>query len=142
VNERRALLKHAMDTAAGEEVVADASPDAALQEVLDRTLTWFRLVKAKVDELDESQLWVQGDLVERLNKWANLERSLRYELAQIAGGMVKLNIDGRRAKAAEIFAEAIAPVLQGVLEELKLTPAQQKRAPELVARHLQLVEGS
>jgi N12 class adenine-specific DNA methylase len=117
-------------------------PVEALQIVLDRTYSWLVYVAKKTGELPEEDLWRKTKGVGKIpNEWVRLERDLRNELAYLSARMLDRDIETRWAQAAEIVATAIAPVLEGILSDLKLTKKQRARAKRVVQSHLQMIEG-
>lgn len=53
---------------------------------------------------------------------------------------IKLGIAERAVRMAELYGTSISKLLRGVLEDLQLTPAQRDRAPQIIAKHLILLE--
>ncbi len=117
-------------------------PEDVLVYVLDRTYGQLRWVANEVDDLKEEQRWVWTDGGEALPHHAmRLEAELRQEAVYITAKMLGLEIDNRRAAAAEKMAELLAPVFKEVLEGLKLTAAQKKRVPGAIRGGLLVLEG-
>ena len=137
---QRALLKDALRKSAIEAPDMQAVPDEALQAVLDRTYSMLAFAMKKVDRLNGTELWRNTREGRVPNEWIRLEQDLRAEVAYISGRMIDLNIEGRKANAAELMASAIAPVLKRILSELELTDEQRKAAPRIVRQHLTLLE--
>ncbi len=50
-------------------------------------------------------------------------------------------VNERRVRVAEGMAASLAPVLKAIFDQLRLTPEQQKRAPEILRKNLMLLEG-
>jgi hypothetical protein len=140
---QRRLLKDVLRaTAANAEDQGTIDPVYALQVVLDRTYSWLTYAADRVERLDEKKLWRNTTGVGRIpHEWIRLERDLRAELAYLSARMLDLDIEDRKAQAAEIVATAIAPVLEGVLSDLKLTSKQRAQAKKVVANRLRLLEG-
>jgi hypothetical protein len=77
---------------------------------------------------EEFDIWIQA----RVHA---IDRLARYSKMALDAGVAE-----RMVKLAERMGDLIAPLLQGVLEDINLTPDQQSRAPEIVGRHLRLLE--
>jgi hypothetical protein len=54
---------------------------------------------------------------------------------------MKSGISERLVQLAEQMGEMLAPFITGVLDDLKLTPEQKRRAPEIVRTRLTALEG-
>ncbi|HEY5990306.1 MAG TPA: hypothetical protein VIV12_28555 [Streptosporangiaceae bacterium] len=67
-----------------------------------------------------------------------LERERRH-LANVAVEMSRLGLEARVLRLAEREGNLIAEVVRGILSDLHLTPEQQARVPEVVARRLRAV---
>lgn len=116
-------------------------PGNAMQFILDRATHMLTQAILGVENLEADEVWVDTMVGRIPNEWIRLEEDLRKEVWMIAGKMINLNIDDRKARAAEIMASVMAPVLKAILEDLVLTPEQQERAPQIVQAHLQVLEG-
>lgn len=143
-NENRKLLHNAKritGMTAEQLEIGHVDPVDAIQQVLDRTYAQLVVASREADNVPSTELW-RDTMVGRLpNEWVRLEEDLRTQVQQIAGKMLHLNIEDRKAHASELIAAAIAPVLSAIIKDLKLTPEQKKKAPEIVRGHLQLLEG-
>lgn len=140
---QRKLLGEALSqTIAEAEVNGPVDPVVAIQHVLDRTYSWLVYSADRAGKLPEDKLWRKTNGGNRIpNEWIRLERDLRSEVSYLAGRMLDLDIEDRKAQAAEIVATALAPVLAGVIRDLKLTQKQEARAKKVVAKHLRVLEG-
>lgn len=141
-NENRKALRKARDLALIRgEPEPGIQPSNAMQYVLDRAVHMLRNAEAGVEKLEPDEVWRDTQVGKIPNEWIRLEADLRQEVAQQAGRMIALDIEGRRANAAEAMALALAPVFKQILAELNLTPDQQAAAPAIVERGLKLLEG-
>lgn len=118
----------------------DINPEDAMQFILDRAVHMLKNAIKGVADLKPDEVWVDTMVGRIPNEWIRLEEDLRKEVHQIAGRMLQLNIDGRRADAAEAIAIVMAPVLETIFKELKLTAKQKARAPEAVGVGMRLLE--
>jgi hypothetical protein len=123
-------------------VVEQADPLETLQHVLDRCFKMLVFTETEVESLTDQEFWRDTMSGKLPNEWIRLEQDLRNEVSATAGKMVALGIAERRMRASEVIAAAIAPALDGILRELKLSKAQRKLAPQVVERHLKLIEGN
>lgn len=141
-NEQRKLLREARRITGMTAVdLGRIDPVDAIQGVLDRAYAQLVVASTEVDNLEASELW-RDTMVGRVpNEWIRLETELRREVGNVARSMLQLDIDDRKAHAAELIAAAIAPVLEGVFKDLKLTDKQKLKAKESVATHLRVLEG-
>jgi len=135
LREARAL---ALTTGTPEENI---DPGNAMQFILDRATHMLTQAIIGVEDLKPDEVWVDTMVGRIPNEWIRLEEDLRKEVWMIAGKMINLNIDDRKARAAEIMASVMAPVLKGILDDLVLTEEQKERAPEIVQAHLNVLEG-
>lgn len=141
-NEQRKLLREARAiTGLTAEDLGRIDPVQAIQATLDRSYAQLVVAATEADNLPADELW-RDTMVGRIpNEWIRLEGELRKEVQNIAGKMLQLDIDDRKAHAAELIAAAMAPVLEGVFKDLKLSDKQKARARESLGNHLRLLEG-
>lgn len=119
----------------------DIAPEDAMQYTLDVATSMLKHAVEARATLRPDELW-RDTMVGRIpNEWIRLEQDLRKEVYQIAGRMLQLDIDGRRANAAEAVAMLIAPVMDHIFKELHLTSKQKKAAPQAVHSGMKLLEG-
>jgi hypothetical protein len=119
----------------------DIEPEHAMQHILDRTLHMLRNTEKGVANLKPDEVWRDTMVGKIPNEWIRLEEDLRKEVAQVAGRMIALDIEGRRANAAEAIATLMAPVFEHVFGELGLTGKQKRLAPKAVHSGLKMLEG-
>lgn len=140
-NQRKALKEArniALTTGTPEENI---DPGNAMQFILDRATHMLTQAVLGVENLEPDEVWVDTMVGRIPNEWIRLEEDLRKEVWMIAGKMITLNIDDRKARAAEIMASILAPVLKGILDDLALNEAQQEKAPAVIEAHLKVLEG-
>jgi len=77
----------------------------------------------------------------KLNVWIEVRQRATERLANFAKIALAAGVAERQVQLAERYGEMLADLIGGILTELKLTPIQQKKAPAIVGRHLQLLEG-
>lgn len=119
----------------------NVDPANAMQYVLDRATHMLMNAVKGVEDLEADEIW-RDTMVGRIpNEWIRLEDDLRKEVWGLAGKMIALDLDDRKARAAEIMAAILAPVLKGILDDLNLNKAQMAKAPKVIQGHLELLEG-
>ena len=138
---RQRLYRDAMAlTGLSAEEMRNVDPVEAMQHVLDTSFAHLLFAGTKVSELPEDELWRGFGQHKTPNEWINYESHLRREVLEVTARMLHLGIEDRRARATEILAVTMAPVLEQVINNLRLTPAQRKNAPEIVGKALKQLE--
>lgn len=84
--------------------------------------------KGMVGMQEEFDIWIQAQ------QYA-VDRLARYSKMALDAGVAE-----RLVNLAEKMGDFIAPLLSGVLGDLGLDEEQQKKAPDIVGRHLRLLE--
>lgn len=158
-NTRSHVVKAARVAAAtlGEEL--DLEPHEALLQCVHSAAGLVAYTRAKVTALEDGAVVVEhvkervadgdargGSYIERSNQaelhiWVRAYHDDLDRLARFSKMALDAGVEERRVRAAERFADSFATALQGILGDLALTPEQQKRAPEIVRRHLIVLEG-
>lgn len=78
---------------------------------------------------------------EELNLWVKLRNDARDKAARYAEMAARMGVAERQIRLIEELGATIAKLLDGVLGDLQLSPAQVKRKPAVIAKHLALLEG-
>lgn len=65
----------------------------------------------------------------------------RDRVAKIAATALAAGVQERQIRLAEMYGEMIARLITSVLDDMKLTPAQQRHVPSVVRRHLLALDG-
>jgi hypothetical protein len=73
------------------------------------------------------------------NVWLVLYQQERKHLVDVCKAAIAAKIDERRVRLAEQQGEILIGVIQAILADLKLSPEQNSRVPEIVPRHLRLI---
>jgi hypothetical protein len=130
----RHAAKHEMKRLLGFEMEMD--PIDALMWCIRLTageVHWLSHQLAKVPE----DKWITDTIMgPQLHMWANQRRQSIALLAKYSKWAIDAGINERRVRLAEMYGESLARVLQGILQDLELTPVQREIAPNIVARHL------
>jgi hypothetical protein len=77
-----------------------------------------------------------------LNLWIRTRQRSVDSLARYSKMAIDAGVDERRVALAEKWGDQIASLLKGVLDDLELTQRQKKEAPEIVRRHMAILETS
>jgi hypothetical protein len=65
----------------------------------------------------------------------------RDRVAKIATTALAAGVAERRVRLAELYGELIATLISGVLDDMKLSPAQKRHVPSVVRGHLLALDG-
>lgn len=79
---------------------------------------------------------------EMLSIWITTRQKATMALAKYCKMALDAGVAERQVQVAERYGEMLATLISGILADLKLTKAQQKEAPTVVRKHLQLLEGA
>lgn len=77
---------------------------------------------------------------EQLNIWIQVRQKAMLSLAKFSKMALDAGVAERQVQVAERYGEMLATLISGILGDLALTKAQQKKAPAIVTRHLQALE--
>jgi hypothetical protein len=107
-------------------------------------LLWSLHLSASHTEYLRQEIGRAGDSAEQVFRREVLLRQWNDErdrLARTSKMALDAGVDERRIKMAERFGEAIATLIQGVLDDLALNKRQRAEVPEVVRRHLLVLDG-
>jgi hypothetical protein len=92
--------------------------------------------------------WLQGEIARQKDLTTFEARTLvqlhadeRDRCAKVAATALAAGVQERMILLAEQYGELIARLINGVLQDMKLTPAQQRHVPGVVRRHLLALDG-
>lgn len=131
----------------------DIDPGRALLEEVQRTAGHVAWLGAVVAGLEQGDLvWGLAEEVERpdgsesrhkagISVWVELYQRERRHLAQVSKAAIDAGVSERLVSVFEQAGAALVSVLEGVLDELDLSPAQRARVPGLVRARLERVVG-
>jgi hypothetical protein len=77
---------------------------------------------------------------EQLNIWIQVRQKAMLSLAKFSKMALDAGVAERQVQVAERYGEMLATLISGILGDLGLSKAQQKKAPAIVTRHLQALE--
>jgi hypothetical protein len=151
-NGKKAAAKEAALTMALE---LDMEPHDALLWCVRAAAGQVSFCSRRVAALTDDELLVEhlreriaeeGSFVERshhggLHACIHAHQAALDRLARFSKMAVDAGVAERHVRIAERYGEVIAQLLDGVLGDLDLTPAQLKKAPGTVRRHLTMLEG-
>lgn len=138
-------------------LAVDVSPVEALLEEIRWTAGHVQWLRARVEELEAEELvWGQVEdtvktgaesgtkSVEKAaaSVWYELYARERAHLVTVCAAALRANVDERRVRLAEAQGEQLASVIRAILNDLRLTAAQQKLVGTVVPRHLRAIGGA
>lgn len=135
-------------------LATDISPAEALLEEIRWTSGHVQWLRSKVQELNPDELtWgtvetTQDHMGTTIKDkagpsiWYELYTRERQHLVTVAAAALRANIDERRVRLAEAQGEQLAAVIRAILDDLRLTSAQQRLVGTVVPRHLRAIGGS
>jgi hypothetical protein len=95
----------------------------------------------RMAELDEKEFTEDTIAGKQFHLYARERRYRMQDLARYSAQAVNLGIAERAVKLAETYGEMIASLIQGILGDLDLSAEQRARVPQVVRRHLILLDG-
>lgn len=138
---RTMIQTEMLGTTLGAHLAVDIHPTEALLELVKMTAGYVRWLNAEVAALGrlEESSYVTGlhepkVLIRLLGEYT--DRLARFSKMALDAG-----VEERLVSLAEAQGELVASVLVNVLSDLALSPAQQAAAPEVVRRHMLVLEG-
>lgn len=135
----------------------DISPTEALLEEIRWTAGHVEWARMRLQQLDPDELtWGLREVKEKtsddgyekstkessaVHVWYELYMRERQHLTRVCEAAIRAGVEERRVRLAEQYADVICTLLDRVIEDLRLTPAQAAEAPAIVSRHLRLLAG-
>lgn len=86
------------------------------------------------------QLIEQRRDAEQMSRWVLWRKDAAHRMAQYSKMAIDAGIDERRVAVAERVADVLAPLLQNLAEDLKLTPQQRELLPIVLGTRLKALE--
>lgn len=115
---------------------------------LDALIWCIKLTAGEIEfcttqlEILEKDEWLEHTMVgKQVHVWAKERQKATERLAKFSKDALALGIAERAVRIAEQYGASLARYTKGLLDDLELTPEQQKRAPLVVRKHLALLEG-
>jgi hypothetical protein len=119
----------------------DVTPGEALLQEVRRTGGHVAYLAAKVAQADLDAKDTGEPLTARVRALRELYAHERRHLTQVCQVALHAGVEERAVRVAERWGDELANVLSAILEDLQLTKEQQARAPDVVGRHLRVMEG-
>lgn len=143
----------------------DVGPTEALLEEVRWTAGHVQWLRGKVDQLSDGHdaqttthplVWGETKRVDKeatkhpgqdvteeagVSIWYQLYLKEREHLVQVCAAAIRAGVEERRVRLAEQQGDLIADVIQAILADLKLSPAQQEQVATVVPRHLVALAG-
>lgn len=115
---------------------------------LDGLIWCIKLTAGEVEfctqqlEILKEEEWLEHTIIgKQLHVWAKERQKAVDRLAKFCKDALALGIAERAVRLAEQYGASLAKYTKGLLDDLELTPEQQKKAPLIVRKHLALLEG-
>lgn len=118
----------------------DIDPVAALMwciRISAGEVEWFN---TQLETVSEGSWYEETPIGKQMQILARGRAEAMNRLHRYSSDAIKLGIAERAVRMAEIYGTSIAKLLKGVLEDLQLTTKQKELAPQIIARHLILLE--
>lgn len=125
----------------------DVTPSEALLGEVRRTAGHVAFLEARVREavLEEEEATNGAKEASSVHARVQALRELyaheRKHLTAVCQVTLHAGVEERQVRVAEKWGGELANVLGAILEDLKLTKEQRDRAPDVVGRHLRVLEG-
>lgn len=118
----------------------EMAPIDALMWCIRITAGEVHWLSVKLTQTPQSE-WLESTIMgKQLNLWARQRHLAIDRLAKYSKWAIDAGIAERQVRIAEMYGETLARLIQGILEELRLTVDQREQAPEIVRRQLALVD--
>lgn len=97
----------------------------------------------RMAELTDPADWIQDTIAgKQFHLFVKERQHAMQDLARYSQMAISLGIAERAVKLAETYGEMLAQLIQGILTDLELTSEQRARAPQIIRKHLMLVDGN
>jgi hypothetical protein len=123
----------------GEPIEID--PHEALILEVERTAGHVAYLQLETEALDPSDFENRDHFDLKYKQTLGLYRAERKHLVNVCQAALNAGVEERRVKVAERTGAAIVKILEGVLADLGLSKKQKEKAPEIVRRHMTVLEG-
>ena len=133
----------------------DVSPMDALLMCVRITAAEVTFFSSKIAEMEAKQV-IQRPRAEQLDRdgrvhdlraqkqlniWVRERRKSVADLARFSKMAIDVGVEERMVRVAERVGESLAGFVKGLLTDLQLSEEQEERAPEIVRRHLRVLQG-
>jgi hypothetical protein len=119
----------------------DMNPIEAIIWSIRITAGEVKWLSEKIAELDEKE-GIENTIVgKQFHLYVRERRDRVALLYRMGNDALKLGLAERAIKMAEMYGIALSRFIMGVLDDLQLTPEQAQMAPQVVRKHLVILEG-
>lgn len=119
----------------------EINPVDALYWCIKITAGEVEWLSDRIAELDEKD-WIESSIMgKQMNLLARERTAAVVRLANFSKMAMGLGLAERSVRLAENYGIALSRLLRGVLEDLQLTEFQKNLAPQVIRKHLVLLEG-
>jgi hypothetical protein len=134
----------------------DVSPLDALLMCVRITAAEVTYFSARIAELEANEVMVRpkAETVagkdpmvfdvrgkRELNMWIQARKESMRDLSRFSKMALDAGVEERMVRVAERIGDQLAAAVRGILDDLQLTAEQAEQAPQIVRRHLKLLEG-
>jgi hypothetical protein len=109
------------------------TPAEAIQGVLNLSVGQLLYVNSQVLDLEPGDYTDEAGVT---NEWVRWQDRLMDQVSRYAAIAANMGVQERQVRVQEAQTELIAKVLQGVVRDLELTPAQRKRVGPAIRKQL------
>lgn len=120
-------------------IIAAVTPAEAIQGVLNLSAGQLAFVNAEVAALNDEDIWV-GESEEKLNKYLRWQERLMDKVAKYAQTAASMGVAEREQALKEAQTAIFAAILERIVSDLKLSPAQKKALGPAIRKHLAPVQ--
>lgn len=113
------------------------SPGKAIMGVLAIATGHLIYASSKVAELESTEVWSEEG---SLNKWIRWQERLSDRVAKYAATAVGMNVAERQGDLVEAQTRMVTGLLENVIRDLDLTPAQRKKLGPSIRKHTETIE--
>ena len=99
------------------------------------------ITRPRAEQLDRDGMVHDLRAQRQLNIWIRERRRALLDLARFSKMALDAGVEERMVRVAENIGEQLATFVKGLLTDLHLSEEQEERAPEIVRRHLRVLQG-
>lgn len=137
VNPMDALLMCVRIAAAEVAYFSQKIGDLDEKDLVDNPIVTHSSVKEKNGVVTKNITKISGR--EELSLWIRARKESLNDLARFSKMALDAGVEERLVRVSEAIGETIAMAVRGILDDLVLSPEQKNNAPEIVRKHLRLL---
>lgn len=115
------------------------NPGQAILGVLHLAAGQLAYCTAQVGGLSEEQMFEMSDAGAVPNRWVRLQLSIMDRIKQYSRAAADMGINERQMQLAEQQTAMVGTMMEAVMNDLELTPAQRKEVGPAIRRSLPLL---